>query len=319
MLKKHILVVSYSQTGQLDNVVKNFIAPLEQNDTTIQITYRNIEPIKPYPFPWDLMTFMDTFPESVHLNGCDIKNFKDDETNYDLVILAYQVWFLSPSIPITAFLKSKYAKQKLQNKPVITLIGCRNMWIMAQEKVKTLLNNIGAKLIDNVVLIDRGNSLETFITTPRWMLTGKTNSLWGMSEAGIDPKQINNTKRFGKAIVEALKNDKEKEHISLLQGLKAVEVNSKLIRSEKIATKSFHIWGNLIQKLGKPGDIKRKPVVILYLMFLLLIIVTVVPINMIVQSILRRTNKDQVQVEKETYEQPSGNGDERMKEFMLDE
>lgn len=318
-MKKHILVVSYSQTGQLDNVVKNFIAPLEQNDTTIQITYRNIEPIKPYPFPWDLMTFMDTFPESVHLNGCDIKNFKDDETNYDLVILAYQVWFLSPSIPITAFLKSKYAKQKLQNKPVITLIGCRNMWIMAQEKVKTLLNNIGAKLIDNVVLIDRGNSLETFITTPRWMLTGKTNSLWGMSEAGIDPKQINNTKRFGKAIVEALKNDKEKEHISLLQGLKAVEVNSKLIRSEKIATKSFHIWGNLIQKLGKPGDIKRKPVVILYLMFLLLIIVTVVPINMIVQSILRRTNKDQVQVEKETYEQPSGNGDERMKEFMLDE
>ncbi len=312
-MKKHILVVSYSQTGQLDNVVKNFIAPLEQNDTTIQITYRNIEPIKPYPFPWDLMTFMDTFP------GCDIKNFKDDETNYDLVILAYQVWFLSPSIPITAFLKSKYAKQKLQNKPVITLISCRNMWIMAQEKVKTLLNNIGAKLIDNVVLIDRGNSLETFITTPRWMLTGKTNSLWGMSEAGIDPKQINNTKRFGKAIVEALKNDKEKEHISLLQGLKAVEVNSKLIRSEKIATKSFHIWGNLIQKLGKPGDIKRKPVVILYLMFLLLIIVTVVPINMIVQSILRRTNKDQVQVEKETYEQPSGNGDERMKEFMLDE
>jgi len=318
-LKKHILVVSYSQTGQLDNVVKNFIAPLEQNDTTIQITYRNIEPIKLYPFPWDLMTFMDTFPESVHLNGCDIENFENDETDYDLVILAYQVWFLSPSIPITAFLKSKYAKQKLQNKPVITLIGCRNMWIMAQEKVKTLLNNIGAKLIDNVVLIDRGNSLETFITTPRWMLTGKTNSLWGMSEAGIDPKQINSTKRFGKAIMEALKNDKEKELISLLQGLKAVEVNSKLIRSEKIATKSFHIWGSLIQKLGKPGDIKRKPVVILYLMFLLLIIVTVVPINMIVQSILRRTNKDQVQVEKETYEQPSGNGDERMKEFMLDE
>ena len=318
-MKKHILVVSYSQTGQLDNVVKNFIAPLEQNDTTIQITYRNIEPIKPYPFPWDLMTFMDTFPESVHLNGCDIENFENDETDYDLVILAYQVWFLSPSIPVTAFLKSDYAKQKLKNKPVITLIGCRNMWVMAQEKVKTLLNNIGAKLIDNVVLIDRGNSLETFITTPRWMLTGKTDSLWGMSEAGIDPKQINNTKRFGKAIVEALKNDKEKEHIPLLQGLKAVEVNSKLIRSEKIATKSFHIWGSLIQKLGEPGDIKRKPVVILYLMFLLLIIVTIVPINMIVQSILRKTNKEKVQLEKETYEQPSGNGDERMKEFMLDE
>jgi len=318
-LKKNILVVSYSQTGQLNNVVKNFIAPLEQDDTTIQITYKNIEPVKPYPFPWDLMTFMDTFPESIHLSGCEIKNIEDDNCEYDLIILAYQVWFLSPSIPVTAFLQSNYAKEKLKNKPVITLIGCRNMWVMAQEKVKKLLNNINAKLIDNVVLVDRGNSLETFITTPRWMLTGKTDSLWGMSEAGIDPKQINNSKRFGKALVEALQNDKEKESISLLQGLKAVEVNSKLIRSEKIATKSFQIWGSLIQKLGKPGDIKRKPVVILYLMFLLLIIITIVPINMVVQSILRKTNKEQVQQEKENYEQPSGNGDERMKEFQINE
>ncbi len=317
-MKKNILVVSYSQTGQLDNVVKNFIAPLEENDTTIQITYKNIEPIKPYPFPWDLMTFMDTFPESVHLTGCDIKPL-DDDKEYDLIILAYQVWFLAPSIPITAFLKSDYAKKKLHNKPVVTLIGCRNMWIMAQEKVKMLLDKIGAKLIDNVVLIDRGNSLETFITTPRLLLTGKANSLWGMSEAGIDPQQIKDSKRFGKALVSALKNDKEKEHTSLLQGLKAVEVNSKLIRSEKIATKSFHIWGNLIQKLGKPGDIKRKPAVILYLIFLLLIIVTVVPINMIVQSILRKTNKEKVLQEKKNYEQPSGNTEERMKEFMLDE
>lgn len=317
-MKKNILVISYSQTGQLDDIVKNFISPLCENKATIEITHRNIEPIKYYPFPWDMMTFMDTFPESVHLDGCDIKSFNDDR-EYDLIILAYQVWFLSPSIPITAFLKSSYAKEKLHNKPVITLIGCRNMWVMAQEKVKVLLNDIGAKLIDNVVLIDRGNSLETFITTPRWMLTGKTNSLWGMSEAGIDPKQINNSKRFGKALLQALHDDKEKEQKPLLKGLKAVEVNSKLIRSEKIATKSFHIWGSLIQKLGKPGDIKRKPVVILYLIFLLLIIVTIVPINMIVQSILRRTNKEQVQQEKEKYEQPSGNGDERMKEFMLDE
>ncbi len=318
-MKKKILVISYSQTGQLDNVVKNFIKPLEQNEDTIQVTCKHIEPIKPYPFPWDVMTFMDTFPESVHLNGCEIKKFEKDETEYDLIILAYQVWFLSPSIPITAFLKSNYAKQKLQNKPVITLIGCRNMWIMAQEKVKKLLNDIGAKLIDNVVLIDRGNSLETFITTPRWMLTGKTNSLWGMSEAGIDPLEINNANRFGKALLEALRNDKEKECIPLLQGLKAVEVNTKLIRSEKIATKSFHIWGKLIQKLGEPGDIKRKPVVILYLIFLLLIILTIVPINMIVQSILRKINKEKVLQEKEYYELPSGNGDERIKEFMINE
>ena len=262
------------------------------------------------------MTFMDTFPESVHLVPCEIEEFEDDNNEYDLIILSYQVWFLSPSIPITSFLKSDWAKKKFKNKPVITLIGCRNMWVMAQEKMKQMLLELNANLIDNVVLIDKGNSLETFITTPRWMLTGKKDSIFGLSSAGIDENEILKTQRFGKALVSALKNNQEKENKSLLWGLKAVEVNIKLIKSEKIATKSFKIWGALIRKLGKPGSIKRKPIVMLYLIFLLLIIITVVPINMIVQSILRIINKESIQKQKEFYELPSGSHDERIREFL---
>ncbi len=106
----------------------------------------------------------------------ELWDIEDDEDDFDLIILAYTVWFLSPAIPISSFLKSSYAKKKFKDKPVITLIACRNMWIMAQEKVKVLLKELEATLIDNVVLIDKGSSLETFITTPRWMLTGKKDS-----------------------------------------------------------------------------------------------------------------------------------------------
>lgn len=315
MNQKKVLVVSYSQTGQLTKVVDNFIKPLLE-DETIQVSYKNIKPKKSYPFPWDLMTFMDTFPESVHLVPCQIEDIEDDNNDYDLIILSYQVWFLSPSIPITSFLKSNWAKRKFANKPVITLIACRNMWIMAQEKVKTLLLDLNAKLIDNVVLIDKGNSLETFITTPRWMLTGKKDSIFGLSTAGIDENEIIKSQRFGKALLKALKKDEEKENKSLLCGLKAVDVNVKLIKSEEIATKSFTIWGALIRKLGNPGSFKRKPVVLLYLIFLLLIILTVVPINMIIQSILRIINEKSVKKQKEFYELPSGSGEERIKEFL---
>ena len=315
MNQKKILVISYSQTGQLTKLVNNFIKPLQDN-SNIELFYKNIKPKKAYPFPWDLMTFMDTFPESVHLVPCEIEEFEDDNNEYDLIILSYQVWFLAPSIPITSFLKSDWAKKKFKNKPVITLIGCRNMWVMAQEKMKQMLLELNANLIDNVVLIDKGNSLETFITTPRWMLTGKKDSIFGLSSAGIDENEILKTQRFGKALVSALKNNQEKENKSLLWGLKAVEVNIKLIKSEKIATKSFKIWGALIRKLGKPGSIKRKPIVMLYLIFLLLIIITVVPINMIVQSILRIINKESIQKQKEFYELPSGSQDERIREFL---
>jgi hypothetical protein len=313
--QKKILVISYSQTGQLIDLVNNFTKPLLE-DSKIELFYKNIKPKKPYPFPWDLMTFMDTFPESVYLDPCEIKEFDEDSNDYDLIILSYQVWFLSPSIPVTSFLKSEWAKKKFKNKPVITLIGCRNMWVMAQEKMKQLLLDIDAKLIDNVVLIDKGNSLETFITTPRWMLTGKSNSIFGLSTAGISLIEIEKSQRFGKALVKALKENAEVENKSLLHGLKAVNVDVKLIKSEKIATKSFAIWGGLIRKLGKPGSFNRKPVVLLYLVFLLLIIVTVVPINMIIQSILRIINKESIQKQKEFYELPSGGSDERIKEFL---
>ncbi len=313
MNHKKILVISYSQTGQLIKLVNNFIAPFE-NESFIEVSHKIIKPSKPYPFPWGLMTFMDAFPESAHLDGCEIEEFANDPNDYDLIILAYQVWFLAPSIPTVGFLKSAYAGEKFKNKPVITLIGCRNMWVMAQEKMKKLLHNLGAHLIDNVVLIDQGNCLETFITTPRWLLTGKKDSVFGLSKAGIAEDEIAKSNRFGKALIRALKNDDEKKNQSLLKGLMAVKVDVKLIRSEKIATKSFAIWGALIKKLGQPGSAKRKPAVALYLVFLLLMILTIVPINMIIQSILSILNKNAAK-QKIEYEFPSGSSNEKMKEF----
>jgi len=306
--QKKILVVSYSQTGQLTKLVDNFIAPLE-NSGSIAVFHKKIKPVESFPFPWDVMSFMDAFPESAHLDGCEIEEFADDENDYDLIILAYQVWFLAPSIPTVGFLRSSYAQKKFKNKPVITLIGCRNMWVMAQEKMKKLLQNLGANLIDNVVLIDQGKPLETFITTPRWLLSGKKNSIFGLSEAGISESEIKKSNRFGKALLQALKNDEEKKGVALLNGLEAMKVNAALLNSEKLGTKSFSIWGALIKKLGKPGSAMRRPAVMLYLVFLLLMILTVVPINMLLQKFFLKS------AGKEKYEFPSGSSSERMKEF----
>lgn len=314
-MTKHILVVSYSQSGQLYAIKDSILEPL-YGEETVQIHEKVIKPVEPFPFPWNFITFMDTFPESVYLDPCAIEPIKDEGIEYDLVIFTYQVWFLSPSLPATAFLKSEFAKRRLKNTPVITVIGCRNMWIMAQEKVKGMLEKLGAKLIDNIVLVDQGSSLATFITTPRWMMTGKKDRLWGIfPPAGVSPREIKNARRFGEAIKRGLKSGAKPDE-PLCRGLGAVEVDVRLIKSEQIATKSFRIWGKMIRKLGKRGEMKRKPVVMLYVLFLLLIIVTVVPINMVVQMVLRTLNKEQFRRKKEQYEQPSGSGRERVKEFL---
>jgi hypothetical protein len=315
---KKVLVLYYSQTGQLSDVVKSFTAPLEA-DANVEIVYQNIEPKKDYPFPWGYLEFFDIFPESVYMEGCELKeceNINGDDT-FDLVILAYTIWFLSPSLPVSGFLNSKYAKV-LNDTPVITLIACRNMWIMAQEKMKTKLKLLGARLIDNVVLIDQGGNLATFITTPRWMWTGRKNAFWGLPEAGIAPSEIKKSSRFGYALVDALNKDLEKEKVPLLQGLEAVKVDNRLIGSEKIATKSFNIWGGLIRKFGTTGDKVRIPVLALYALFLFLLIIIVIPINTLIKPILRKINHKKVAQESAYFEEPSGSDNNRMEKYAHD-
>lgn len=311
---KKVLVVLYSQTGQLSDILSSMTLPLEKDDS-VQITYKHIIPKKSFPYPWDLVSFMDAFPESAHMIPCEIEPM-EDENEYDLVILGYQVWFLAPSIPITSFLKSDFARKKLKNKPVITVIGCRNMWVKAHEKMKVLLRNLDAKLIDNIVLTDQGPSYATFVTTPRWLLTGKKDAFLGIfPPAGVSKRDIKDAKRFGWAVLDGLKNHREKEFEPLCRGLKACSVDEKLITSEKIATKSFKIWGNIIRRFGEMGDKRRKPLVLFYLLFLCLMIVTVVPVGMLVQVILRKLNPQKIKKLKQFYQLPSGNDDGRMEEF----
>lgn len=60
---KKVLVLYYSQTGQLKRVLESFIAEL--SDEEICVEYRAIKPKKAYPFPWSFYDFFDEFPEAV--------------------------------------------------------------------------------------------------------------------------------------------------------------------------------------------------------------------------------------------------------------
>jgi len=147
---KEVLVVYYSQTGQLADIINNIISKIKGED--INITYHKIVPKKPFEFPWKEEDFMGAFPDSFLQIPHEINEPVVEILNkkYDLVVLGHQVWYLSPSIPVNSFLKSDAAKQLLNNTPVITVIGARNMWYQAQEKLKRLLVDCKAKLAGNI-------------------------------------------------------------------------------------------------------------------------------------------------------------------------
>jgi len=304
--KKRVLVIGYTQSGQLDRVIKSVSQPLMDSDE-VDVSYLTIEPAKPFPFPWPFLYFFNTFPDCVYEEPIELKPIELESYDYDLIILAYQVWFLSPSLPVSTFLNSPIAEKIFADKPVITLIGCRNMWLMAQEKVKEKLENLNARLIDNVVLTDEAHNAATFIATPLWVLTGNKGPWLGglIPRAGISDNDIKTAKRFGEAIATKLPlTDKPAE--PMLKGLGAVYVNERMIASERVAHRSFRIWGKLLRASGNKESFLRKCVLVVYIIFLVTLILTVMPVLAILKRIFTPLTKKHTAAQKAYYAEPSG-------------
>lgn len=306
-----MLVLRYSQTGQLDAVTDRLIAPLKA-DPGVRLHEERLQPHQPFPYPWPLLRFFDAFPESAHLRPGPLQplTLRGDE-RFDLVILPWQVWFLAPAQPVTAFLQHPVAAHVLKDTPVVSVIACRNMWMLAFDKFKALLHGCGARLIDNVVLTDPGPTWATFITTPRWLLTGHKNGFWGLPEAGLSAAQIAGTARFGDALRAALAQGEERGPGPLLRGLGAVRADARLYISEKAGTRSFYLWGKLIRAVGGPGSAARQPLVLLYVLFLFALIVTVVPLSLTLQALARPWCRGWLHRIRAQYELPSGSDTDR--------
>lgn len=308
MAGKKVLVVHYgSPSGQLTDVIHNLAAPLAES-TNIEYRSLVLRPREAYPFPWPILRFFDTFPEAIYLDPPELEPLDiDPSEHFDLVILGYQVWFLSPSLPTTAFLKSSEAKALLNNTPIVTVIACRDMWLLAQEQTKKMLADCHAKLIGNIALVDEAGSIGSFFATPLWMLTGQRGPRLGglIPRAGVKPEQIRASRRFGERMRHALENGEALDN-RLLRQLGAVKVNTRLLATERAARRSFLAWGALLRSLGRRGVWLRQPVVAVYILFLVALLVTVLPVSALLKTVLTPLLRRRIAAQEAYFSEPSG-------------
>jgi hypothetical protein len=249
-MKKNILVIYYSQTGQLEDIVRNIAQPFEAKKEAYDITYYNIQLKEDFPFPWPGDVFFNTFPESYLQIPKEILPPSEEILNkkYDLILFGYQVWYLTPSIPIISFLKSDYAKQILKNTPVVTISGTRNMWMLSQEKLKVYLRDLQAKLVGNIALVDRHDNYTSVLTILRWLTTGQKEKSGLLPAAGVSDEEISGSVKYGE-IIERHFNNNDLTHLQPdLVKNGAVEIRAFLVRVEKVGNKIFTVWSNLIIK-----------------------------------------------------------------------
>lgn len=257
---KKVLVVYYTQTGQLQSAVKATLAPLEK-ESSVAITYLQIQPKNAFPYPWTYMQFFDAFPETVNQIPTELAPFTINyEENYDLVIIAYQPWFLSICIPISSFLKTEEAKKLLRDKNVVTILACRNMWLTGQEKMKVHLQNLQAKLVGNITFVDKAANLVSLVTVFAFVLGGVKDKFLGIfPKYGVSDKDLQESApKYGEVVLKHLqKGDYFTQQQELVE-LGAVNIKSNLLLMEGRGKAIFPLYANYISKRGTASSEDRR-------------------------------------------------------------
>lgn len=282
-MMKTVLVIYYTQTGQLKQILDSMLRPLLASPD-FSISFLEIKPEEPFPFPWTRNEFLSVFPETVTEKPIPLKPFNIDvHAGFDLVILAFQPWYLSPSPPITAFLQSPEAAKILNGANVLTVIGSRNMWQGAFERVKGMLESLGGCLCGNIAFIDKAPNLVSVVTIVYWLFTGKKDKYLGIFPLpGVSDADIASACRFGEAIGTVLIGGRLDRLENALQDLGATEINDSLARLENRAKKVFTLWARFISKSPK-----IRPLLLnLFMIELVAALVIISPLNTLLGSLL---------------------------------
>ena len=280
----NILVIYYTQTGQIESILKSMF---KETENEINIDYIRIQADPEYPYPWPSDQFFDVFPESKNKISCKLKPFKiENPDKYDLIVIGLQVWYLEPSVPIASFLKSDYAKV-LENKPVITVYGIRNMWINAHQEMKRLIKNAKGKLAGNIVFADRHNNLVSVVTIVRWLFKGKKEASKFLPVAGVSENEIKNASKFGIEIQKSLQNNNLLKLQSQLEKLEAIKVEYHIMKTEFAGSRIFGIWSSIILKRTFGNLKKRKRFLSFFKYYLYFVIFVISPISSVIFRLIR--------------------------------
>ncbi len=271
------VVFYYSQTGQALSVARSICSTIGDVDDTV--VYKEIVPIHKYPYPWTHAEFFDVFPEcrlGMPPSGIEAINL-DDVHDADIVIVAGQSWFLSPSLPLQSFFLDSEIKQYLRGRNVIFINACRNMWLNTLLRVKDYIQEAGSRLVGHIVVQDAAPNLISVITVVRWQLHGKTAPTRFLPAAGIDKETIANTSRFGTIIKDALHSDNLNSLQAKLLAAGGIIYKPSIIFMEKVGYRMFLLWARFVRIKGNYGDKRRRHRLNAFYYYLLFVLFIVSP------------------------------------------
>jgi hypothetical protein len=244
---KKVLAIYYTQSGQMTEIIDSFTAPLSAAGIGVEKIVVQTE--TDYAFPWTGTRFFSVMPDCVLGVPQKLQPYTLKETQYDLVILGYQPWFLSPSIPSNSIIQDATFRKIIKHTPVVTISAARNMWLSAYERVHKMLTEAGAQHVGNIALVDKHPNFVSFVTIFYWMLTGKKERyLNKFPKPGVDEQDIIGASIYGEIIAQQMQRGDLQTLQRYLMAADAVVINYPLMVIEGKAKHIFRVWAKFISK-----------------------------------------------------------------------
>jgi hypothetical protein len=250
------VVYLYSQTGQMREVAEALTVPLIASGWDLR--WVDVAPRIAFPFPWPIRRFFGTFPAAVDPGALvDLVEPAGGFTTGtdELVILAYQVWFLAPSLPIRSLLRAH--PQAFRDRRVVSLIACRNMWYSAAIEMRGLLRAAGARSVGVVATTDTQPQAISLVTTLRWLLTGRREPFLWFARAGVGATELARITEVGRVIAETG---------GCPQGEDAAPIVATLAAADLLAGKIFRRWGTTVRSARRFGTVAQAASLVIFVL-----------------------------------------------------
>jgi hypothetical protein len=265
-LRPRAVVYLYTQTGQLREVAGALTAPLK--DRGWDVRWVDMRPRQAFPFPWPIRRFFGVFAQAVDPEAA--VDLIEPEGGFEagageLVILACQVWYLSPSLPVRSLLKTH--PEAVRGRHVVSLIACRNMWYSAAVELSGLLRSAGARRVDVVTATDTRPSSTTLVTTLRWLLTGRREPFLWFGRAGVGDDELARVGAVGQRIAGPWFSPRD-----------AAPVVPALAAADLLAGRVFRRWGRLVRSAGSAGSAAHALSLVAFVLGLTVAIVVGLPL-----------------------------------------
>lgn len=150
-----VIALYSSLTQQTERVVLEVAGALQSGGH--QVALEKLELQEPYPLPLPAPTLARLLKQAVsgRWPAPPVQPLSGPLPEQpDLIILGYQPWFMTPSVPMHAFLKSEQAAL-LKGRPVIGLLTCRGMYARASGLFREWVEAQGGQVVEQRVWCDQ--------------------------------------------------------------------------------------------------------------------------------------------------------------------